>query len=114
VSGQGTLVRCQSSSSDTLRAFRGANDELRAFSERLLAERGEDANLRVPFLCECADAGCSRIVRLTVSEYDRVHAGERRCAVLPGHERLNGSELVVERQSGYVVIERAASERTDG
>jgi hypothetical protein len=86
--------------------FRRANDELREFSGQLLDDRGEIAFAPVPFLCECGNASCTRVVRLTLGEYDRVRARERHHVVLPGHEGPSGRERVTAEREHYVIVER--------
>lgn len=85
--------------------FRRANEELREFSAELLEERNEKA-LAVPFLCECGDRSCTRIVRLTLAEFDRVRGGHRRFVLLPGHE-ADQPVRVVSRSDRFVVVEAA-------
>jgi hypothetical protein len=57
----------------------------------------------VPFICECADARCSEIVRLTLEQYEEVRADSRRFLSVPGHE--DAAEIVEERD-GYVIVEK--------
>jgi hypothetical protein len=57
----------------------------------------------VPFICECADARCSEIVRLTLEQYEEVRADSRRFLNVPGHE--DAAEIVEERD-GYVIVEK--------
>jgi hypothetical protein len=59
----------------------------------------------VGFRCECAALGCSRIIELTLSEYERIRAHPKRFLVAPGHE-LADVETVVERHESYVVVEK--------
>lgn len=40
----------------------------------------------VPFVCECPMAGCTELVRMTLSEYESIRANDRRFFVVPGHE----------------------------
>jgi hypothetical protein len=90
-------------------------------------ERIEDAAVAhglgdhpVPFVCECADVSCVTVVQLTLEEYRRVRADQRRFVVAPGHEREDASSVVVERALGYVVEEKrqrageVAEEPADG
>ena len=91
--------------------FRRANEELREFSGHLLGDRGEAAFAGVPFLCECGDASCTRVVRLTLVEFDRVRAREDHFAVLPGHEGPAASERVVAEEDLYVVVQRIAEDK---
>jgi hypothetical protein len=74
--------------------FRRANEEI----EGVAADLDESLTLRlIPFLCECADRGCTRAIRLTPSEYEAVRASPRRFAVSPGHEVTLEDEQVIAR-----------------
>jgi len=79
--------------------FRAANERLK---DRLA---GLGGNGKVPFICECSDAGCLEAVQLTLADYEDVRAqGDRRFFVLPGH---NGDgENVVGERDGFVVVEK--------
>ena len=65
---------------------------------------GEEGN-QIRFRCECAVLECNQPVELTLREYERVRDHPRRFVVLNGHQ-LDGAETVVERRSGYVVVEK--------
>jgi hypothetical protein len=93
-------------SADNQAVFRRANEELREFSGQLLDDRGEVAFAPVPFLCECGNASCTRVVRLTLGEYDRIRARDGHHVVLPGHEGPSGWERVMGEDERYVVVKR--------
>ena len=59
------------------------------------------------FLCECVTEGCSETIELKREQYDEIRADPSRFFVLPGHERAD-LERVVERQVGFVVVEKPA------
>jgi hypothetical protein len=59
----------------------------------------------VAFRCECARLGCSRLIEITVGEYERVRAHSRRFLVASDHD-LSAVETVVETYPGYVVVEK--------
>ena len=65
---------------------------------------GEDEQ-PVGFRCECATLGCNKVVELSLPDYERIRAHPRRFVVLPGHEREK-IEKVVEKRSGYLVVEK--------
>jgi hypothetical protein len=97
----------------------GANEAVfREINEGI--ERGQwpgEENAPVGFRCECAQLGCNELIELSVNEYERVRANPRWFMVVPGHERLE-AEVVVERRSGYLVVEKCdqaatAAEDTD-
>ena len=81
--------------------FRDANEHIGAAA----GAYGIDAP--VPFICECADACCSEIVRMTLEEYEEVRADSRHFLNIPGHQAAGGgaAEIVAE-QNGYVIIEK--------
>jgi hypothetical protein len=57
------------------------------------------------FRCECGSLRCNRMVELTLEEYEHVRAGATRFVLVPGHE-IPAIERVVEREAGYVVVEK--------
>ncbi|MBV8431205.1 MAG: hypothetical protein JO244_08590 [Solirubrobacterales bacterium] len=85
----------------------GANEAVfREINEGI--ERGQwpgEEDSPVSFRCECARLGCNELVELNLREYQDVRSNPRRFIVLPGHERLD-VEVVVERRSGYLVVEK--------
>jgi hypothetical protein len=82
--------------------FRDANERIGAFAaEHELREHA------VPFICECADMSCHEIVTLPLDEYERVRSNPRRFVNAPGHHvAAQGAATVVERHSGYAVVEK--------
>ncbi len=73
-------------------------------------ERGRDLadeERVIKFVCECGDAGCTRLIGLTVAEYEAVRTNPRRFAVLGGHD-VGEAEDVVERHERYIVVEKHA------
>jgi hypothetical protein len=87
--------------------FREANEKIRAKADAY------DAPLeRVPFLCECANPGCTEIVRLTLAEYGDIRADSTHFLTAPGHEQAEEPVgRVVDRRDGYVVVEKNLEER---
>jgi hypothetical protein len=79
--------------------FRRANDELRGRYVELLATGA------VPFICECGNERCTRVMSLTLEEYETVRAGTDRFAIVPGHE-LADLERVVHANDRYAVVEK--------
>lgn len=83
--------------------FRHENERIEATAETM-ALLG-----RVPFICECADAECAEIVRLTLDEYEAVREHPRRFFNFPGHEALavrSGAAVVVANQGDYVLVDK--------
>jgi hypothetical protein len=83
--------------------FRAANERLK--------DRLSDVGMtrKVPFICECSDAGCLEPVELTLPAYERVRAqGAQRFFVLPGHN--TDGERVVDHGDGFVVVDKIAGQ----
>jgi hypothetical protein len=97
--------------------FREANEQIALAAERI----GVD---RVPFVCECADVGCTAVVRLTLDQYERVRADPRTFLNIPGHQELSrphvrvladhGDYLLVEKIGEAGEIAESLDERTNG
>ncbi len=71
----------------------------------------------VAFRCECSSLGCNLLVEMTLDEYEHARADPRHFVLVPGHE-LPEVEVVVERRTGYVIVEKvgragAVAEQTD-
>jgi hypothetical protein len=82
--------------------FRDANEKI---GER--AEALDITDERVPFLCECADEGCTEVVLLTMDEYSRVREHQTRFINAPGHDRSAGRwAQAVEHHGTYDVVEK--------
>lgn len=80
--------------------FREANERISTIAERADVER-------IPFVCECADAGCREILRLVREEYEAIRADGRRFLNAPGHEDASSAwGVVVDRRDRYVIVEK--------
>jgi hypothetical protein len=79
----------------------------RMANERLEEQVGEHVreSQRVPFLCECADAFCRGRVELSREEYRALRARDNHFAIVPGHPRVEGEEIV-EHHEGFQVVEK--------
>lgn len=80
--------------------FREVNENIARLEER----HGGSAT-HTAFICECSSDLCTEHVPVDDETYRRVREHPRRFIVLPSHvdESL---ETVVERQPGYVVVEK--------
>jgi hypothetical protein len=67
-----------------------------------------DAADPVAFRCECGSLRCNQLVELTTGAYERVRANPRRFILVPGHE-IPEVEVVVEREDGYLVVEKVGA-----
>jgi hypothetical protein len=81
--------------------FRKANERLEKHVEKHVGD-----TQRVPFLCECADAFCRGRVELTLEEYSGLRARDNRFAIVPGHPRVEG-EQIVEHHEGFHLVEKS-------
>jgi hypothetical protein len=83
--------------------FRGANERI----ERAAQSHHFDANQGVPFICECANPGCSETVMLSLADYEAVRAHSDRFFVVAGHENAAHShERTLEAVQDYAVVEK--------
>jgi hypothetical protein len=81
--------------------FREANEQIEA------AAHAYGVEVRVPFICECADRSCIAIVRMSLENYDEVRANPRRFFNAPGHQAAGGgAAAVVAEREGYVIVEK--------
>ena len=85
--------------SDSQEAFAKANEQIRASAERYGFEQ------RVPFLCECSEATCTKSVRLFLTCYREARATGRSFILLPGHDDPQ-LERIVSHGDGYVLVEK--------
>jgi hypothetical protein len=71
----------------------------RVQNERIQATADSATMLgKIPFVCECADAACTEIVRLNFDEYEAVRRDPRRFFNVSGHEApavAAGAETIV-------------------
>ena len=99
--GEGTHTR-EKRIAENEALFRRANELLRLRYDEL----GLDAEL-LPFICECANATCTNIVLLTLTQYERIRAHPTHFLNLPGHELPAKEHVdVVHREPGFVVVEK--------
>jgi hypothetical protein len=83
--------------------FRNANERI----ERAAQSHHFQADQGVPFLCECADPGCSETVMLSLADYEAVRAHSDRFFLVSGHEAAGETrERVLETADGYAVVEK--------
>jgi hypothetical protein len=82
-------------------AFRQANEKI--------SEVAEEQGLTVPpvpFICECGDMTCTRIVRMTLTEYSDVRSNPRWFLVAESHEAAEDAAVLVDRGDGYLIVEK--------
>ena len=91
--------------------LRGAKNEVlfRQVNERIEA-LNEGFGIVLPigeWVCECANTECTRLIELTVAEYEAVRGSGTCFAVFPDDEHVwPDVERVVERNDRYWVVEK--------
>ena len=80
--------------------FRDANEQLRESFER-----DQDGETRLPFLCECANPRCTRVLFVSLEEYIEVRAHPARFLTLPDHEEPQ-TEVVVDEERRYQIVQK--------
>jgi hypothetical protein len=80
--------------------FRDINERLQADLRRLPGD-GDP----VEFVCECGKTECTRGVRLTADEYERVREDPTLFAMIPGHD-IDDVEDVVFENERYAVARK--------
>ena len=79
-------------------AFRSANERI---------ERAAEGLDYAPFLCECADMGCTETVLLSIAEYEEIRANPRHFLNTPGHyPAAMGWATVVADRGRYEIVEK--------
>jgi hypothetical protein len=84
-------------------AFRRENEAIQASSDALSLFGS------IPFVCECARADCSAIVRLTFDEYEAIRQHPRRFFNVSGHEATSveeSAEVIVAVSGDLTVVEK--------
>jgi hypothetical protein len=83
--------------------FRDANEAIAVAASR----HGLDDGRVVPFICECSDPACTKVIRLTLSQYRSIRDNPRRFAHAKGHEAaISGSVQLVEECDDFAVVEK--------
>ena len=81
--------------------FREANEKISDAAE------AEDMTDEIPFLCECAEESCTKVVRLSDEEYESIRENATDFLNAPGHEVAAGPYgEVIERNHRYVVVRK--------
>jgi hypothetical protein len=84
------------------RAESGARDVNEAIERGRWPGEEDDA---AAFRCECSALDCNQLISITPRDYEDVREHGRRFVMMPGHEDPS-VELVVERRSAYVIVEK--------
>ena len=78
--------------------FREANEKLGEKRQEL------DIGGLTPFLCECSDRSCTKLVRLSFEQYEHVRGHATWFIHAPGHN--SGEERPIEDHDGYLIVEK--------
>jgi len=81
--------------------FRAVNRQIELASKEL----DEDRHAQVDVLCECGQEGCSAVISLPVSEYERAHVQDDRFILAVGHDTPE-IEGVVEEHGPWIVVDK--------
>lgn len=72
-------------SSELTGSVAGRPEAMRAVNDTIRRSVATGAGERWDFFCECADATCRRLVRLSLVEYDAYRSGEPLVPLLADH-----------------------------
>jgi hypothetical protein len=86
--------------------FREANEQLADVFQRQV-----QGDHRVPFLCECSDRSCTRVIEISLEEYADARRHPARFLTLAGHEDPE-SEVVVSGGARYHIVEKRGEAAT--
>lgn len=83
--------------------FRDANDGI----EGAATDLGLPSEDLTPFICECSDARCVQIIRLTLGQYRHVRSDPRWFVHAIGHEtEIDGAVRPLEHHENYTIVEK--------
>ena len=97
------MSRSVEQAADNEATFRVANEGL----EEKAAELGFGV-ARTPYLCECEDPACTKVIELTREEYEAVRAHPKRFAMVGGHQE--DDDRVIDEQDCFTIIEKTGEE----
>jgi len=81
-------------------AFRTANESLRS-----VFEHAGVADESFPFLCECGDSECTKLVLVPLDVYAELRDHPDRFVIAPGHRQLEAESILAETEA-YHLIEK--------
>jgi len=81
--------------------FRKLNERLRAASGTWDPGEGQ-----LELVCECGHDDCALAIYPSPTEYERVHGDEAQFMIVPGHERPEVEDVVLDRGEWLVVRKR--------
>jgi hypothetical protein len=60
----------------------------------------------VPFICECAEPRCTDIIRVSLTDYERVRSRPTWFLCREGHEAAHADDAIIEQQDGWMIVEK--------
>lgn len=64
-----------------------------------------DSTMMLYFYCECSDASCKKRIRVSLGDYNEIHA-ERDCFIVKGGHEIPAIEEVISRRDSYIVVRK--------
>ena len=84
--------------------FRNANERIQGAAAAYAADG------LVPFLCECPDPSCTKLVRMPLADYEAVRSASTRFINALGHpDSAHEWSTVVERRDSYEIVEKTGA-----
>lgn len=81
-------------------------DEVRKLGEETnQAYLVHDDDAAMHFMCECSDENCRKRIKMSPSEYNKIHKNRNSFVMLCGHESTS-VERVVRQEPGYCVVRK--------
>jgi len=80
--------------------FRDANERIHGAAVR------HEMRAPTPFVCECAEPRCTDIIRLPLTEYERVRSEPTWFLCRDGHDAADADDAIVEQQNGWMIVEK--------
>jgi hypothetical protein len=80
--------------------FRSANERIREAAHEHQVEG------RVPYICECADPECTRVIPLDPNEYAELRSNPRWFLSAPDHDAVADAARVVAQRERYLIVEK--------
>ena len=84
-------------------AFRDANEQISRRATALLTAKDQP----IPFICECADSGCTSVIHLNLVEYEEIRTDSRQFLNALGHDRVEGPIDVMFKNHNYLVVKKS-------
>ena len=85
------------------------NDAVFREANQNISEVAESQGLTVPpvpFICECGDLTCTKIIRMTLAEYEHVRSNDRWFLIADTHEAAQDSAKLAEQLDDYLIVEK--------